>query len=352
VNSATHRPTTTGARFAALLFGLLLPALTAFAHDPGLSYLGLRQRVGQLDAHVTFARADLAKVGATGNPAGILEVEVDGQLVTARNVRVEADASDAVHFHLSFPVAAGSVARVHSPLIAQLPRGHLQFLTLQDADGTTVQHQMLDTKNDRFDVALTAADHRSVFRDYVRHGIMHILTGYDHLLFITALVLAAVTFGDLVKVVSAFTLAHSLTLTLSVLNIVRLPERVVEPMIAGSIVFVAVQNIFWPERRRGIGRLVIAFCFGLFHGLGFAGGLLDVMEGMSGVAVGLAIVAFSLGVELGHQMVVLPTFAALKLTRKFRTDTVSRESISLGALRYGSACISLAGLFYLIAALR
>jgi hypothetical protein len=333
----------------ALFFGLVLHAQ---AHDPGLSYLGLRQRVGQLDAHATVARADLAKVSATVNPAGILEVEVAGQLVTARDVRVEADASDAVHFHLSFAVTAGSVARVHSLLIAQLPRGHLQFLTLQAADGKTVDQQILDAKIDHFDLTLAAAGHRGVFRDYVRNGIMHILTGYDHLLFITALVLGAVTFWDLIKVVSAFTLAHSITLALSVLNIMRLQGRIVEPIIAASIVFVAVQNIFWPERRCGTGRLLIAFCFGLFHGLGFAGGLLQVMQGMSGLAVGMAVVAFSFGVELGHQMVVLPTFAGLKLARQVRVDAAGRDRLTLGALRYGSACISVAGLFYLVAALR
>ena len=86
---------------------------------------------------------------------------------------------------------------------------------------------------------------------YALHGIEHILTGYDHLLFITALVLAAGSFWDLVKVVTAFTLAHTITLTLSVLNIVTLRSAIVEPMIAASIICVAVQNIFWPERSSG-----------------------------------------------------------------------------------------------------
>jgi hydrogenase/urease accessory protein HupE len=186
-------------------------------------------------------------------------------------------------------------------------------------------------------------------REYVRHGIMHILTGYDHLLFISALVLAVVTLWDLVKVITAFTLAHSLTLTLSVLNIVRLPENVVEPMIAASIVFVALQNVFWPERSRGAARLAVAFFFGLFHGLGFAGGLLDAMEGMAGLAVGLAIFAFSLGVEIGHQVVVVPVFSVLKVLRSARGET---SHLAEHVFRYGSAAILLAGMFYLVAALR
>jgi len=119
-------------------------------------------------------------------------------------------------------------------------------------------------------------------------------------------------------------------------------------MIAASIVFVALQNVIFPEKSRGAGRLCVAFFFGLFHGLGFAGGLLSAMEGMAGVAVGLAIIAFSLGVEIGHQMIVLPIFGALKATRR----AVPRGTeIPLRALRYGSAGIFLAGMFYLVSAI-
>ena len=138
-----------------------------------------------------------------------------------------------------------------------------------------------------------------MFREYLAHGVHHILTGYDHLLFIGALVLAATSVWDLVKVVTAFTLAHTLTLTLAALRLVSLPEGIVEPMIAASIVFVAAQNVLWPKQSRGWPRLAVAFGFGLFHGLGFAGGLLDAMQAMSGTAVLLAIVAFSIGVEVG-----------------------------------------------------
>jgi hydrogenase/urease accessory protein HupE len=186
-------------------------------------------------------------------------------------------------------------------------------------------------------------------KEYVRHGVMHILTGYDHLLFISALVLAVVTLWDLVKVITAFTLAHSITLTLSVLNIVRLPGKIVEPMIAASIIFVALQNVFWPKRSRGAARLGIAFFFGLFHGLGFAGGLLAAMEGMAGLTIGMAIVAFSLGIEIGHQIVVVPIFCALKIARTLRRGSIRPTEY---ALRYGSVAICMAGIFYLIAALR
>ena len=210
----------------------------------------------------------------------------------------------------------------------------------------------------------TLAPHKSVVNQdrwrmawgYGVHGVKHILgpenPGYDHLLFISALVLGAASLWDLLKVVTAFTLAHSLTLTLCVLDIFRLPERVVEPMIAMSIVFVAVENIFWPQRTKGWGRLAAAFFFGLFHGLGFGGGLLDAMEGLGGGAVFIAILAFSVGVELGHQAVVLPLFSMLRLLRRSQQDEMKREEMMKLTLKYGSMIISVAGVFFLIAALR
>lgn len=194
-------------------------------------------------------------------------------------------------------------------------------------------------------------DGAATFKTFMTHGIYHILEGYDHLLFVTALVLAAMTFWDLVKVVSAFTVAHSLTLGLSVFNVVRLDASIVEPMIAASIVFVALQNAFFPQRSRGWIRLGAAFFFGLFHGLGFAGGCLDAMQGMQSSTMLLAIIAFSVGVETGHQIVVLPTFGILTLLRRAQKSPEGVEKFNGATLKYGSIMISAAGIFYLINAL-
>ncbi|MDD1612163.1 MAG: HupE/UreJ family protein [Methylococcaceae bacterium] len=181
---------------------------------------------------------------------------------------------------------------------------------------------------------------------FIRHGVTHILTGYDHLLFVGALLLAAAGWWDLVKVITAFTLAHSLTLALSALNVLRLPSSIVEPMIAFSIVAAALQNLLGPRQCRGWQRLLLAFGFGLFHGLGFAGGLLDAMAEMPLRSALFAIAAFSLGVELGHQMVVLPAFYGLTQLRR------SNQKQSHHAQHYGSALISLCGLVYLYASFR
>ena len=157
---------------------------------------------------------------------------------------------------------------------------------------------------------------------------------------------------DLVKVVAMFTLAHTVTLTLAAFDLVRLPGRVVEPMIAASIVCVALQNVFRPESGTSPTRLATAFVFGLFHGLGFAGGLLRVMAGLSTMKALGAIGAFSVGVELGHQAVVLPAFLSLRLLRRARGPGSWRGSSVWQLRRYGSALIALAGCFYLAEALR
>lgn len=185
-----------------------------------------------------------------------------------------------------------------------------------------------------------------VFLSYLRHGVEHILTGLDHLLFVCALALAVSRLWDLVKVVTAFTVAHSITLTMATLNWASLPPRIVEPIIALSIILVAAQNIISPRSSRGRLRLAVAFGFGLFHGLGFASDLKASMLGMSTASLIAALVAFTIGVEAGHQIVVLPLFGALKLARK------ESAAPTLHAMRWGSAAISLAGLYFLYVAVR
>ncbi len=190
----------------------------------------------------------------------------------------------------------------------------------------------------------------AVITTYAWHGLQHILGGYDHLLFLGALVLAAATFWDLVKIVTAFTVAHSLTLTLAALNLVHLPGRIVEPLIAASIVFVALQNVFWPQQAHGRSRVAVAFFFGLFHGLGFAGGLLELMHQMPASVVLLAVLGFSIGVEVGNQLVMVPLFTGLRLARG-RPHVDSNAWLGGALRRAGSTGISIAGSYYLLVAL-
>jgi hydrogenase/urease accessory protein HupE len=300
----------------------------------------LRQHVKVLaDEH--RLSGSLVKVDASQNNFIVYDYEFPIATAPTR-MRVEQDVLNEVEFAPGNPWEATYVVS-----IAQTGRAVQEGLLLS-------RTQPLDLACDWKDTGATAPaslNARHMIYQYVRYGIGHILTGYDHLLFVCALVLTTVTLLDLIKVISAFTLAHTITLVLSVLNIVRLPSHIVEPMIAGSIVFVALTNVFSPKRSRGNLRVATAFFFGLFHGLGFAGGLLDAMDGLNGLAVGLAIGAFSLGVEIGHQMVVLPVFFGLKSVRTAAAEQ-SRDGISLTMTRAGSLIISVAGAVYLFAALR
>ena len=185
------------------------------------------------------------------------------------------------------------------------------------------------------------------FAGYVRLGVHHILTGYDHLLFLLALALAAVRLADFFKLIATFTVAHSLTVTLSALNYVRLPPWFVEPFIAASIVFVAVQNLVAPKQAAGGARLPVAFGFGLVHGLGFAGGLNDVLGGVGGRALALAILAFCVGVELGHLLVGLPFWSFLRAGRAEYGEPFARR-----ARQIGSGLVAVGGGYFLLAAAR
>jgi hypothetical protein len=296
-----------------------------------------------------------------------LEVAVDGQLLTGKVEAIApAKAAEQIRYDLSFEIPP-RLRPPRSVTLKQHVLNEFSFAPGNSWEATYVvrlpsayppRDGVLFTSREPLSFNCSAkgagpdADENAALA-FVRHGIHHILSGYDHLLFVAGLVLAVTRLWDLVKVITAFTLAHSLTLTLSVLDVVRLSNRIVEPMIAASIVFVALQNLAAPSQGGGRLRLMIAFGFGLFHGLGFAGGLLSAMAGMQTTAVATAIIAFSVGVELGHQIVALPLFAAMKTTQRYGQRTCGEPgNLHFWMLRLGSGVICVAGAAYLVAALR
>lgn len=144
---------------------------------------------------------------------------------------------------------------------------------------------------------------------YASAGIEHIFTGYDHIAFLTAIVLWARRLWPVVKIVTAFTIAHSLTLSLAALDIIRIPNAIVEPAIAASIVYVAIENFFSRDVEN---RWRITFAFGLVHGFGFAGALQEF--GLPKSALLPALASFNVGVEIGQIAIVslvLPILLAL-----------------------------------------
>jgi hypothetical protein len=158
-----------------------------------------------------------------------------------------------------------------------------------------------------------------VARTYAVLGVEHILTGVDHLLFVFALLLITRGGWRLVKTVTAFTLSHTLTLTAATLGLVRVPQAPVEAVIALSIVFVAAEIV---HQRRGVEGItarapwVVAFSFGLMHGLGFAGGLSDA--GLPAGHIPMALLFFSIGVEAGHFLFIGVVLSLVALVRRAR----------------------------------
>ncbi len=177
------------------------------------------------------------------------------------------------------------------------------------------------------------------FFQYVSVGFVHILPqGLDHILFVVGLYLLGASWRPLLAQVTAFTVAHSITLALGLYGIVAVSPAIVEPLIALSIVYVAVENIltsklhFW--------RPVVVFCFGLLHGLGFAGVLQEIDLPRTDYVVGL--IGFNVGVELGQLAVIMLAFAASGLW--FRHKSWYRQRIVWPA----SAAIALIGAFWTI----
>lgn len=140
---------------------------------------------------------------------------------------------------------------------------------------------------------------------YLKLGIEHILTGFDHLLFVLALFIISRTMWLLVKTVTAFTLAHSITLVLATLGFIHVPSKPVEAVIALSIVFVAAEIVRARQGRAGLAAhapWIVAFTFGLLHGLGFAGALSEV--GLPRGHIPMALLFFNVGVEIGQLIFV------------------------------------------------
>mgnify|MGYP001077178757 CR=1 FL=1 len=170
---------------------------------------------------------------------------------------------------------------------------------------------------------------------FFKLGMLHILTGYDHLLFLLALLLRKQTFKQYAAIITSFTIAHSITISLAVLGVITLPSRFVESVIAFSIVYVALENIFRKEIRHRWG---LTFLFGLIHGLGFANILKEMNLPKSDLAV--ALVNFNIGIEVVQLALVLLVLPLLTYMFKLKSSKI--------IIRIGSTIVAALGAFWLI----
>ena len=271
-----------------VLLAVLAPVV--FAHEVRPAYLELRQNGAE-------AYDALWKVPGQGDLRLGLYVELPATCTNITEPRGTA-ANSAYTERWTVKCAGGlsggtiRIAGLRATAVDVLVR-------LERLDGTT-QVARLTPSSPSFVVA-AAANAVGVARTYTVLGIEHILSGIDHLLFVLALIIITQGGWKLVKTVTAFTVSHSITLTLATLGYVHIPQRPVEAVIALSIVFVAAEILRGRQGYVGIAARapwVVALIFGLMHGLGFASGLKDA--GLPDGHIPTALLFFSIGVEAGH----------------------------------------------------
>lgn len=359
-------------RFAALARALLLPllllcCLPARAHKPSDSYLTLRLDGERIEARWDIALRDLDfAIGVDGDGDGRLtwdeirarhgaiaayalaRLQVDSELgacaLAPQGGQLVEQHGDGAYTVLRLQgrcTARPARLTVHYRLFADTDAQHRGLLGVDS--GGAVRSAILGGDQPRQVVELAWRTPGQEFLAYLRHGVWHIWIGFDHILFLVSLLLPAVlirqdgawqgvpglrTAGvDVLKTVTAFTLAHSVTLTLAALGMLALPTRWVESAIAASVVVAALNNVVPVVQRR---RWLAAFLFGLVHGFGFAGVLAEL--GLPRDALALALVGFNVGVELGQLAivaVVLPLAFAVRGTRLYRRVLLPGGSVAI-----------------------
>jgi hydrogenase/urease accessory protein HupE len=297
-----------GAAGAIALGALMWPPATCVAHEVRPAYLELREdRAGEFDI--------LFKTPMRGELRLALTPAFSGRADTVTPVVMRTTGDAAVHVWR---------VRTIDPLRGQTIRINGLEATMTDAlvriaflDGTMWVRRL--TPQEPAAAIPARQSGWSVAGLYLKLGVEHILLGIDHLLFVLALMIITRGTWMLVKTVTAFTIAHSITLALATLGYVHVPPAPVEAVIALSIVFVAVEIVHRQQGRIGLtARMpwLVAFTFGLLHGLGFAGALSEV--GLPEGHVPLALLFFNIGVELGQLLFIATIVVTMSLIRRTR----------------------------------
>jgi hydrogenase/urease accessory protein HupE len=318
---------------------------TLVIHDFDAAYeLGLEAPQALLEPGVALARADeLLEIVAER-----LRVVADGERQTLQWQPVEVLAErQSLSFAFTL-VRAAPPARIEiDAVLFPYDPVHQTFINLYEG-GRLERQAILDANRSRFEhFAGTTQGRWAVVRTFVVSGVEHILIGPDHLLFLLGLLLLGGSLARLATIVTAFTLGHSVTLSLAALDVVRVAPALVEPAIALSIVVVGVDNLL-VRRRRGAGTELAAFdlrpwlaaVFGLIHGFGFAAVLREV--GLPPGALGWSLAAFNVGVELGQLAAVAVAVALLAAVRRY--DVVLAERCVV----VGSVGVIAAGLYWFV----
>jgi len=303
---------------AFLIAGLLWPAMVS-AHEVRPAYLQIRETgSGTYDV--------LWKVPAVGDQRLSLKLIWPADVTFVTQPRGELE--DGAYLERSKVERSGGLTGTEIRVEGLESTITDVLVRIERLDGTT---QVTRITPDRPSFVVEKSPGRlEVARTYLTLGVRHILFGVDHLLFVLSLLILVRGWGRLVKTITAFTLAHSITLSMATLGFVRVPGRPVEAVIALSILFVAAEIIHQERGRPGSTSRwpwVVSFTFGLLHGFGFANALHEV--GLPQKAIPIALAFFNIGVELGQLLfiagVTVICFAAAHVARRlFTKDAFER----------------------------
>lgn len=347
-----------------LVFRSLLTALalttSGLAHPVPFSYLDLRLGSNQLNAELVVHVIDLAHELNINPPEALLEtsaaelkkdaifellrprlmLEANGRKLPLEFDRIEPlpdRQALKIYFHAPLNTTPGSI-KVDVALFPYDPQ-HQTFLNVYDA-GSLVHQEIFDHSRTQFEYFTGGRQGvLAAIKKFIPSGVYHIFTGPDHILFIIGLLLMGGSLWRLLSIVTAFTIAHSITLSLTALNLLSPPERIIEPAIALSIVYVGIDNLMVDKSSRDV-RIWIAFFFGLIHGFGFANVLKEF--GLPTEALGWSLFSFNFGVEIGQAVIVLIAASLLAALRSRRQALAQRVAFA------GSVIVILAGSYWFI----
>ena len=345
---------------AVIVLHVSLLAQSAVAHPAPFSYLDLNLRDGHIQATLVVHAIDFAYELGIEDPVQLLQQEqVEMERTNLFNL-LRDRLTLRVDNHL-VPFDAGQVAVLPSRQSVQLSMqyelndepghiavqallfpydpNHLTFLNVYER-GELVAQRIFDPSRLEHEYFTGTNDGRwAVVGRFVPVGIHHIVIGPDHILFLLGLLLLGGSLSSLIMIVTAFTLAHSVTLSLAVLGVVTPPASVVEPAIALSIIYVGADNLLVSQEGRDV-RAWIALAFGFIHGFGFAGVLADM--DLPRQALGWTLASFNIGVELGQLVIVALIATGLAAIRQRSAVTSHRITIT------GSVVVMLAGAYWFV----
>ncbi|MGH8475191.1 MAG: HupE/UreJ family protein [Methylococcales bacterium] len=329
---------------------LALSASIALAHNEPYSHIDIRLEAERVHGRVMAHMIDLAHEGGLEKPELLLDsnyaqqnlaslhevldshvrIEINGQAIRLRWLSFQVlPERRSLSFDWSAPLSqAVAKVEVQGPLFPYDPP-HETYLNIYE--NGSIRHQDLLDKSKRMASYYSGSTQGriEVVREFTAQGIHHIFIGPDHILFIIGLLLPGGRIARLLTIITAFTIAHSLTLALATLNIVSSPATIAEPAIALSIVLLGLESLYAQKRQRGDHRVMLAFTFGLIHGFGFASVLADF--GLPQGALGWSLAAFNIGVEIGQACIVVVVAPSLLVLRS-RNPLFARRFVYAGTI--------------------